>query len=434
LLFDKGFVVVLPFSVFARAGRPYFYVAFKNENTGRYLPAISTKKEIKEDAILQAWVWYREGIPHKDGALDIKTRALRDTIRHAAVSMQDAEFIIGELRRRGLVKSCVFAGSPDSVPFHEYLEEFWDWDRSPYIQEKLRREHSIHRNYVKQMLRTVRRFWLPFFPAALLGELLPRDIDRFVEYLASLPLGNARKNDIIKAGAVPLRWAYRKEKTGQDVTRGIVVFSMRPRERKILSLETASALFKLDWKDERARVANMTAMVTGLRAGELQGLRVGDLGEGCLLVRHSWNRVDKLKSTKNNEARIVELPFPSVLQALRHVASLNPHGAGPDSFVFWAERSADKPVEQIRFVSGLQDALRLVGVDWAVAKTYSFHAWRHFFTSYMRDKIEDKLLQSQTGHKTFAMLERYSAHQRSGDRDKIRGAQLNVFSALLPKD
>jgi integrase len=424
--------VVLPFSVFARAGRPYFYVAFKNESTGRYLPAISTKKEIKEDAIRQAWVWYREGIPRKGGTLDMQTRTLRDTVRHASISMSDAEFIIAELRRRGLVQSCVFTGSPDSVRFGDYLVGFWDWGCSPYIKEKLRREHSIHQNYTKQMLRTVKQFWLPFFPSALLGELLPRDLDRFVEYLASLPICNARKNVIIKAGTVPLRWAYRKEKIGQDITRGVVLFSEKPAERLILPPETASAIFKLDWSDERAKAANMTAMVTGLRAGELQGLRIRDLGEGRLLIRHSWNRDDKLKSTKNNEERIVELPFPYVLHSLRRVASLNPHGAGSDAFVFWSSLSADKPMEQIRFLLGLRDALLRSGVDEAAAKTYTFHGWRHFFTAYMRNKIEDKLLQSQTGHKTLSMLERYSAHQRSGDRDKIREAQLDVFSSLLP--
>jgi integrase len=202
----------------------------------------------------------------------------------------------------------------------------------------------------------------------------------------------------------------------------LVLFSVKPAERLILPPETASAIFELDWIDERAKVANMTAMVTGLRAGELQGLRIRDLGEGCLMVRHSWNRDDKLKSTKNNEERIVELPFPYVLRSLRRVASLNPHGAGLDAFVFWSSRSADKPMEQVRFLSGLRDALRRSGIDEDAAKTYTFHAWRHFFTAYMRNKIEDKLLQSQTGHKTLSMLERYSAHHLSGDREKIRGA------------
>jgi integrase len=72
----------------------------------------------------------------------------------------------------------------------------------------------------------------------------------------------------------------------------------------------------------------MTAMATGLRAGELQGLMAGDLGDGCLLVRHSWNRYDKPKTTKNNEERVVQLPFPSVMDSLKYTASLNPHG-GP---------------------------------------------------------------------------------------------------------
>jgi hypothetical protein len=52
----------------------------------------------------------------------------------------------------------------------------------------------------------------------------------------------------------------------------------------------------------------------------------------------------------------------------------------------------------------------------------------------MRNKVEDKLLQSQTGHKTLSMLERYSAHRLCGDQDKIREAQLDVFSSLLPNE
>jgi integrase len=428
----------LPFSVFLRGNRPYYYVAFKNEETGRYLPAISTKKTKEADAVRQAWVWFREGIPHKGGSLDLKARSLRDTIRHSDISPSDAEFIISELKRRGLILSCVFAGAADAVLFADFLEEFWDWNRSPYIREKLRAEHSIHRNYVNGMLCTVKKYWIPFFSSALLGELLPCDIERFFDYLSSCrgrndqPLSNVSKNEIIKAGTVPLRWAYRKEKIGQDITRGLILFSKKYTERQILTPQLAASIFAQEWADERCKIANMTAMVTGLRAGELQGLRAGDLGEGCLLVRHSWNRYDKLKTTKTNEERVVEMPFPSVLRSLRYIASLNPHGVGKDSWVFWSSLSANKPMEQKLFISGLRDSLIASGLNEAEAKVFSFHGWRHFFTTYMRKKIEDKLLQSQTGHKTIPMLERYSAHLIPGDRDKIREAQREVFSSLLP--
>jgi len=429
---------MLPFSVFLRGNRRFYYVTFKNEITGRYLPAISTKKTKESDAVRQAWVWYREGIPNKNSSLDIKTASLRDTIRQSVITKSDAEFIVGELKCRGLVHSCVFSGAPNAVPFSTFLTEFWDYDRSPYIREKLRAEHSIHKNYVRSMIGNIRKYWLPFFPSVLLGELTPNDIERFIEHLSAVRYGdnqslsNIRKNDIIKAGTIPLRWAYRKEKIGRDITKGIVLFSGKSAERKLLTPDLAHSIFSMNWLDERAKVANITAMVTGLRAGELQGLRAGDIGNSFLFVRHSWNRTDKLKPTKNNESRMVELPFPSVLSSLRFIAELNPHGITDDSHVFWSSKTAGKPMEQRIFLYGLRASLRASGLSETEANGYSFHSWRHFFTTYMRNKLDDKLLQTQTGHKTIIMLERYSAHLRQGDRDKIRNAQCEVFSALLP--
>jgi integrase len=428
----------LPFSLFYRSDRHTYYVAFKNEETGRYLPAISTKKTKEDEALRQAWVWFREGIPGKGGTLDLKARSLRDTIRHSEISMSDAEFIISELKRKGLILSCVFVGAPDAVRLADFLTEFWDFDRSPYIREKLRAEHSIHRRYVIGLRCDVKKYWLPFFSSVLLGELLPGDIERFVEHLSDIisdkgiPLSGVRKNVIIKAGTIPLRWAYRKGKIGQDITRGLMLFSGKKGERAILTPDLAAAAFSQQWADERCKVANMTAMVTGLRAGELQGLRVGDIGKDCLMVRHSWNYYDKLKPTKNNEERMVELPFPLVLESLRYIASLNPHGASEDSYVFWASLSANKPMEQKLFLAGLREVLKASGVSEAVTNGFTFHGWRHFYTTYMRKKVEDKLLQSQTGHKTLPMLEHYSAHRLPGDRDKIRDAQVEVFSSLLP--
>jgi len=38
----------LPFSIIKKKDRRFFSVRFKNEQTGKYLPAISTKKESKQ--------------------------------------------------------------------------------------------------------------------------------------------------------------------------------------------------------------------------------------------------------------------------------------------------------------------------------------------------------------------------------------------------
>jgi hypothetical protein len=51
----------------------------------------------------------------------------------------------------------------------------------------------------------------------------------------------------------------------------------------------------------------------------------------------------------------------------------------------------------------------------------------------MRDKVGAKLLQAQTGHKTPAMLDHYSNHALTGDRERIRAAQIKTFGGLLPE-
>jgi integrase len=176
----------------------------------------------------------------------------------------------------------------------------------------------------------------------------------------------------------------------------------------------------------------MLAMVSGMRAGEIQGLRVQDLGKDCLYVRHSWNRQDGLKTTKTNESRMVEVPFPGLMGEILTLAGTNPHGQGMDGYVFWAERKPDKPMEQEIFNRSLREALIQTGMGEKSAKVYTFHGWRHYFTSYMRDRVNEKLLQRQTGHKTLVMLDHYSGHRLAGDREKMREAQIETFGGLLP--
>jgi integrase len=421
-----------PFSVFKRTGRRFYYVSFKNDKTGEYLPALSTKQETESAAIATAFAWLKDGIPRQGEAVPLQKYTLRDMAREADISPADCDYICKELQRRGLLKSYILTESKQSASFTDYLQNFWDYDNSPYIKEKLRRVHSIHRSYTHDMEMSVRKYWLPFFPGKLLGEINRQDIEAFMTHMETLSISPKRKNKIAKAGFIPVRYAYRKELIDRDPTAQITMFSGTVAERQILTPELAAAVFKTPWKDDRAKLANMLAMVTGMRAGEIQALRVQDLGKDCLYVRSSWNPFDKLKTTKNNEPRIVEVPFPGLIQDLVTLAKNNPHGTSMDSFVFWAEKMSAKPIEQSVFRECLREALQQIGMTKETAKDFCFHSWRHYFSAYMRDRINDKLLQSQTGHKTLVMLGHYSGHKIAGDRERIRTAQLQVFGELLP--
>ena len=429
----------LPFSVFKRANRPSYLVAFKNEQTGTYLPPISTRQTDETAAIKVAYEWYKNGVPIKDKVVNLKEYTLRDLAKEA--DKADAESIVNELKRRGLLKSAVITNTKQDVNFAQFILNFWDYDNSPYVREKLRKNHGIHRRYCHEQLGAVKKYWVSYFTGKLLGELTRQDIESFIEYFETLPEKNGeripqsakRKNNIIQAGTIPLSWAFNKEMIERDITQGITWFAGKAAERNILTPELAAAIFKIQWKDERAKLANMLAMVTGMRAGEIQGLMVQDLGKDCLYIRHSWNRHDKLKTTKTNESRTVEVPFPGLIQDLLALASTNPHEQNMDSFIFWAEKNSDKPMEASLFIDGLREALVSIGMNEKTTKDYIFHGWRHYFTSYMREQINEKLLQKETGHKTLGMLNHYSGHMIAGDRVRIQQAKIETFGGLLPE-
>lgn len=422
----------LPFSVFKRADRPCYMVSFKNEATGEYLPAISTRQKVETEAIKTAFAWLRDGIPGKEGRLSVKQYSLRDMAKEADITKADVVFICKELQRRGFLKSYVLIGSKQAVDLGEFLRGFWDYDHSPYVMEKLRKRHGIHRRYVIGQAQDAEKYWIPFLSGRVLGEITWTDVDAFISSLDTLPLSPKRKNKIITSGAVPLKWAFHRGMVKADVASGHTKFSGDVSERPILTPELAAAIFRVTWNDERARLANMLAMVTGMRAGEIQALRVQDLGKDCLYVSHSWNFMDGLKTTKNNSCRTVEVPFPSIIQDLLNLAKRTPHSPNMDSFIFWAELSADKPVEAKIFLWDLRATLIKTGMSKESAAAYTFHGWRHYFTAYMRDRVNEKLLQSQTGHKTLAMLDHYSDHRKAGDREQVQAAQLAVFGDMIP--
>jgi integrase len=275
-------------------------------------------------------------------ALKVNHLALKDTARNIETKIE-AEIILKELRLQGWIKSYVLADTPQAQDFTAFLTDFWDWEKSVYVKEKRRKNHGLHKDHCVRQGNAVRQYWDPFFKGRFLGDITQKDIDDFINHMGDKPLSAARKNHVIKAGTKALRWAFSKGLIEKDISRGIMLFSGEAEERQILSPTAAAAVFRVAWKDNRAKLANMLAAVTGMRQGEIMALQIQDIGKNCLYVRHGWNQTDRLKGTKNNEPRQVELPFADIVQELIELARQNPHGTNPGSFIFWSERKAERP-------------------------------------------------------------------------------------------
>ncbi|MCL2411463.1 MAG: tyrosine-type recombinase/integrase [Treponema sp.] len=402
---------------------------FKNPQ-GKFMPGISTKKKTEEEATQVALQWLRDGVPQKTPAFH--ELAIKETVIKIK-SNKEAVTILSELKRLGWLQSYIMKETPAAESFISYLKGFWEWGTSPYIKEKLRKKHGIHKLHCKKQSQSIDQYWKPFFGEKYLGEISAVDIDAFITHMGDMDKSAARKNIVIKAGTKALRWAFSKGMIEQDPTRGHLLFSGDETSRKILTPSVASAVFRTPWKNERAKLANMLASVTGMRSGEILALQFKDIGADCLYVSHSWNPIDKRKRTKNLEPRTVEIPFAGLIKGLFELVQQNPWGVNPDSYVFWSEKNDDAPMQNKAFVKWLRVALVKAGYTKDKAKEYDFHGWRHFFTAYMVKKLDKKLLKGETGHLTDEMLDHYANHQTIGDRERIQAAKLETFAGLLPE-
>jgi hypothetical protein len=274
-----------PFSIFKRADRSCFSVSYKDAN-GKYLRPVSTGMKTEKEALDVAFKWLRDGIPQKEAVVRVSDLSLKDLVRNIKAG-GEAETLLNELRRFGWLKSYVQSETPGAVDFISFLTNFWDWEMSPYINEKRRKSHGIHKRHCTIQKQAIGLYWEGFFQGRFLGEITAVDVDAFINFMGDLDLSASRKNVVIKAGTKPLRWAFAKGLISNDPTRGHILFSGEQKERQILTPTAAAAVFRVVWNDDREKLANMLAAVTGMRCGEVQALRFQDLGSDCLYVRYT---------------------------------------------------------------------------------------------------------------------------------------------------
>ena len=64
------------------------------------------------------------------------------------------------------------------IPIEDFLENFWDYDKSPYVRETLGKKQSIHRQYCTTLLSRTRLYWISRFAGKCVAYLT-RDLIRF---------------------------------------------------------------------------------------------------------------------------------------------------------------------------------------------------------------------------------------------------------------
>jgi integrase len=432
------------FSLFKRNNSPFFYVQIKNPKTGKYLPPRSTGCRDKDEALLVVADWIKYGIPQSG-----RRRAFEDVfmlstllsyIENATITEKDAVRIITALKDKGLIESAVMAGEgPENMALVPFLAEFWDYDNSEYVRDKLAYGQKIGRRHCYEQSKRLCH-WEEFFEDARLKDVNRSMLKEFQFFLFDKGKASKTINHIISVGLTAFKWMYTEERMSYEIGRGLRKFSGEGESRGILTPDEAKRLFLLEWKNDLARVGNLVAATTGLRAGEVCALRPQDIGEKTLYVRNSFSRIEKLKDTKNHEEGEVPL-LPAVRDELMRLADENPHSKG--GYIFYSE-DPEKPISQRTLLKGLENSLVKLRtgsnpskeqVEKAAAyweeRNVVFHSWRHYYATYIADRVDLRTAQFAMRHKTAAMTQHYANHKNEERMKELSAAVVGAFGNIV---
>ena len=380
----------------------------------------------------------------------------------------------GESTRTAAVKKCnslmrerkLLPKARARLPtFAEYAEGWWEPETCKYLQKRLSRK-ALSARYTQKARYVTDVFLIPYFGKMRLDRITDEDIDTWLVNFGDrerrhFPGKKASRGGHESVVAPPkLSANYANQVFGtlrlmlkEAVKRHIIPFSpadnvdklaVEPKQVEILTLEEfremvnpkpkvlpalpLAAQAEFDVKGlsmELAKTANFLAACTGMRIGEVLGLRGECVFADFIRVQGQYG-IDGYGPTKTRTCRNIPLT-PVIMDGLRRLVEMNGNG-----FLFSTDGGA-KPITRYWFNKFLEQALAEIGIDAEEKKrrNLSAHSWRYFLNTNLRAVgVADAKVQSITGHKTLEMTERYTQFYAK-QFDEVRDAQETL---LLPSE
>jgi integrase len=436
-----------------------YYVEFIDKVSGSKLSARSTGETEKLKAQVKAELWKISGIP--TGRLK-KPRPIEEAagiesciklIRRSELNSDDALRIVSTLKSMGLIDiAAVKNTGRGAVPFIQFLETFWDYDKSEYIRDRLSHGYRFSRSYARGCQNRLKAELMPFFGDKKLNCVTTDDLKKLSYQLADRGLSTSTINQVLLVACTPLKWAFTEKIIPSNPVIGLTKFSITNKERGILTEAEAKAVFSVEWKDKRAFVASLVAATTGARQGECLALRRSDIKEDTLNIIYNYSTLDGLKCPKNGHKRVVPL-LPVVRAAILDLLNDNPHvdkdkpDPAYDPFIFYSLQP-DKPCDQKYILNGFKEAMDTVNAEYEKAakkanlekpeifidyksRNIIFHSWRHWFCSKLTEKIEGEKVAKVSGHLSESVFKKYADHIETKNIQEVGNAAAQAFGNVL---
>jgi integrase len=315
--------------------------------------------------------------------------------------------------------------------FAEFAEGWWVEDTCPYIKSKAGRR-PLSKSYAALGRSCLKNHILPVFGDMRIDRITDSDIDGWLLAFQDEGYSASTANSAFKTLQVMMGWAYRKRITKSNPCDLVDALATRVKERDLLTENELAALFPEDWRerwdDYLCYAASRLASCTGMRVGEVLGLRVEYVHETYLDVCGQYGRFGYIPHTKTQKDRTVPIP-PEMYEELRVLMNQNKEG-----FVF-SRNGGLAPVSRDHVTDAFTRALRGInlGDDEIKRRGLTFHSWRHFLNTKLREAdVADSKVRSVTGHLTTGMTDHYT-HFDNREFSEVRKVQEKLIARKTKK-
>jgi integrase len=304
-----------------------------------------------------------------------------------------------------------------TVTFGEYAQGFWERG-SEYIKRQESRK-DITDTYISNCQKYVANQLLPFFADTPLSKFTEKDINDWLLGFKNrktvkdgkeviVRYQNTYANSVFGTLSVMLAEAVRRGLIAANPCEKVLRLKNDRKKLEILNVGEVQKLFPKNYKTiwggkELAYIANRLASLTGMRIGEILGLRGEFVFDNYILVCGQYGEFGYGK-TKTKESRNIPL-LPEMMKLLHKLTDKNGKG-----YVFSLDGGA-APVTQTYIRRAFNSALKKIGIGETEIKRrgLSLHGWRHFVnTDLQRQGLTIQQVQSVTGHKSDRMSDWYS--------------------------
>ena len=159
-----------------------WYARIVDQKTGEQLSAISTGQSDRDLAVMTVSRWFVEGLPkiktkpQRPVSEAITVNRLFNILEDIEITNVEAERIMTILKQRGLLKKIKEAEEKDLIT---YLLDFYNYETSPYVREKLAHGQSIGRTHCKDSIFRVKGYWKKYFGSRTLSSITREDLRDF---------------------------------------------------------------------------------------------------------------------------------------------------------------------------------------------------------------------------------------------------------------